>query len=76
TLHGPFMGNFTWALEAVQGHTTVVKDSRELARVVIGMLKDRDESRARGNAARDALLACAGVTGRYLKAIEPYLQGQ
>jgi 3-deoxy-D-manno-octulosonic-acid transferase len=76
TLHGPFMGNFTWALEAVQGHTTVVRDARELARAVITMLRDRDASRARGNAARDALLACSGVTGRYLRAIEPYLQSR
>jgi hypothetical protein len=54
----------------------VVKDSRELARAVIHMLQDRDASRARGNAAREALLACSGVTGRYLKAIEPFLRGR
>jgi hypothetical protein len=43
------MDNFTWALEAVHGHTTVVKDARELADAVTGMLLDRDSSRVEGS---------------------------
>ncbi len=74
TVHGPFMGNFTWALEAVRGHTTVVKDARELADAVTGMLLDRDASRADGIKGRNALEASSGVTGRYCAALEPYLQ--
>lgn len=74
TVHGPSMGNFTWALEAVQGHTITVKDARELAGTVTGMLLDRDASRADGLKARNALEASSGVTGRYLAALEPYLQ--
>ncbi len=73
TLHGPFMGNFSWALDAVQGRTTVVRDARELARAVTAMLRDRDTSRAQGGAAREALLSSTGVTGRYFAVIEPYL---
>ncbi len=73
TVHGPFMDNFTWALEAVHGHTTVVKDARELADAVTGMLLDRDSSRAGGLRAREALTSSSGVTGRYLAALEQSL---
>lgn len=73
TLHGPFMSNFTWALEAVKGHTVMVKDSRELARAASDMLLDRDASRARGIKAREVLLSSGGVTERYLDAIKTYL---
>lgn len=73
TLHGPSMDNFTWALEAVQGHTIVVKDSRDLARAVIDILRDPDARRSRGEAARKALAKAAGVTHRYLEAIGPYM---
>lgn len=75
TVHGPHMSNFTWALEAVKGHTTVVKDARELAHAVTWMLKDREASRLRGAKAQDALLASSGVTQRYLAALDPYLKG-
>lgn len=73
TLHGPFMSNFSWALEAVEGHTTVVRNSRELASTVVDMLIDRDASRARGLKAREALLISSGVTQRYVSALEAYL---
>ena len=73
TVHGPFMDNFTWALEAVHGHTTVVKNARELADAVTGMLLDRDSSRAGGLRAREALTSSSGVTGRYLAALEQSL---
>jgi len=73
TIHGPFMGNFTWALDAVKGHTTVVGNSRELAQRATEMLLDRDASRAGGVTAKEALLSAGGVTGRYLEALEPYL---
>lgn len=74
TLHGPFMSNFTWALEALGGHTTVVRNARELAEAAAGMLTDREASRSAGMAAREALLSSSGVTLRYLDVLESYLQ--
>jgi 3-deoxy-D-manno-octulosonic-acid transferase len=73
TLHGKSMDNFVWALDAVKGLTTTVKDARGLADAVIGMLMDRKASEARGLEAREALRSSRGVTKRYLHALEPYL---
>ncbi len=73
TIHGPYMSNFTWALDAVRGHTTVVRDSRELAQKAADMLLDRVASRAEGIRAKEALIFSSGVTMRYLSALEPYL---
>jgi len=73
TLHGPYMSNFAWAQEAVNGHTIMVKNSRELSHAVCGLLLDRDASRARGLKAREALLSSSGVTQRYISSIEPFL---
>jgi 3-deoxy-D-manno-octulosonic-acid transferase len=73
TLHGPYMSNFAWAQEAVNGHTTLVKNSRELAHAVCGMLLDRNASRSRGFKAKEVLLSWSGVTQRYISAINPFL---
>jgi 3-deoxy-D-manno-octulosonic-acid transferase len=73
TLHGQSMGNFVWALDAVKGLTTTVKDARGLADSVIAMLVDQKASKARGLEAREALRSSRGVTKRYLHALEPYL---
>jgi len=73
TLHGPYMSNFTWALEALGGRTTVVRNARELAEAAAGMLTDREASRSAGMAAREALLSSGGVTLRYLDVLEAYL---
>lgn len=73
TLHGKSMDNFVWALDAVKGLTTTVKDARGLADAVMAMLMDRKASRARGLEAREALRSSRGVTERYLHALEPYL---
>jgi len=73
TLHGPYMDNFSWALEAVRGRTLVVNDPRELAETSIRMLSDREGSRRLGLEARQALEASRGVTGRYMEALERYI---
>ncbi|HOM29511.1 MAG TPA: 3-deoxy-D-manno-octulosonic acid transferase [Deltaproteobacteria bacterium] len=73
TVHGPFMDNFSWALEAIGNRTVTVKDARELSQAVTAMLTDLDSSRRLGMEAKAALVGAGGVTKRYLEALEARL---
>jgi 3-deoxy-D-manno-octulosonic-acid transferase len=73
TIHGPYMDNFTWALDALKGNTFVVRDACELAEIIIKILNDLDGSRDKGKKALNALKAERGVTNRYIRALEPLL---
>ncbi|MDT8272398.1 MAG: glycosyltransferase N-terminal domain-containing protein [Desulfomonilia bacterium] len=72
TIHGPFMDNFSWALEVVSGHTIVVKTGEELAGAVMDVLQGTRFNDL-GQRAREALSAAGGVTDRYVRALAPYL---
>jgi 3-deoxy-D-manno-octulosonic-acid transferase len=73
TIHGPYMANFTWALDVVKGYTVVVKNTRELGRAIVDMVKDREKSEELGRNAMDALRKKQGITQRYRGEISLYL---
>ena len=73
TIHGPYMDNFTWALDAVKGNTFLVSDARELAETIIKIVKNLDGSREKGKKALNALMSEQGVTRRYIQALEPLI---
>jgi len=72
TIHGPYMDNFSWALEVVSGHTVVVKTADELAGAIMEILQGTRFNDL-GQGAREALSAAGGVTDRYVSALAPYL---
>jgi 3-deoxy-D-manno-octulosonic-acid transferase len=73
TIHGPYMDNFTWALDVVKGFTYEVKDPRDLAETLVSIIKDRGLSCEKGQKALEALTGVRGVTERYVEAIEELL---
>jgi 3-deoxy-D-manno-octulosonic-acid transferase len=72
TIHGPYMDNFTWALEAVKGLTIQVSNARELGNAVVDIILGK-EARDIGRQAREALEKGRGVTERYYSALEEIL---
>ncbi len=73
TIHGPHMDNFTWAMEAVEGHTLRVQDVAELGTAVVEAIQDPEKYRTMAHDAREALNTRRGVGRRYVRALEGFL---
>lgn len=73
TIHGSHMGNFTWALEVVDGCTITVGSASELEDAIVEVLWYPEKYRAMADRALTLLEAQKGVTGRYVDALERYL---
>lgn len=69
TIHGPHMQKFTWALDAVKGHTIVVNDATELGQAIADILMQPERHAAMAQRARERLIMARGGTERYLNAI-------
>jgi 3-deoxy-D-manno-octulosonic-acid transferase len=69
TIHGPHMQKFTWALDAVKGHTIVVNDATELGQAIADILMQPERFAAMAQGAREKLIMARGGTERYLNAI-------
>jgi 3-deoxy-D-manno-octulosonic-acid transferase len=69
TIHGPHMQKFTWALDAVKGHTIVANDATELGQAVADILMQPERHAAMAQRARERLIMARGGTERYLNAI-------
>lgn len=65
TLHGPYMGNFLWAMDVVGDHTIQVADAAELAQMLISILSHPETYASKANMARAALDSARGATQRY-----------
>jgi 3-deoxy-D-manno-octulosonic-acid transferase len=73
TLHGPYMDNFLWALDVVQGFTVVVRNAHDLANAAIAVLEKKQGVSELGLRAQEALEKHRGVTDRYLNELKPLL---
>ena len=72
-VHGPYMDNFSWALEAL-GHNTVrIAKASELGSCVIDVFKRSEVYGARASAALGELHKMRGITARYADVIEGLL---
>jgi 3-deoxy-D-manno-octulosonic-acid transferase len=69
TIHGPHMQKFTWALDAVKGHTIVANDATELGQAIADILMRPERYAAMAQGAREKLIMARGGTERYLNAI-------
>lgn len=69
TIHGPYMYKFTWALNAVKGHTLVVHDATELGRIIADILMHPERYAAMARGGREKLIMARGGTERYLHAL-------
>ena len=69
TIHGPHMQKFTWALDAVKGHTIVVNDATELGQAIADILMQPERYAAMAQGACEKLIMARGGTERYLNAI-------
>lgn len=69
TLHGPYMHEFLWALDAVKGHTITVRDATELSRAVVDILMQPERYAAMARGGREKLAMARGATERYLHAL-------
>jgi 3-deoxy-D-manno-octulosonic-acid transferase len=74
TIHGPHMGNFTWALELVDGCTVTVHDALSLADAVADIMTDPEKYRNMARQARVLVEEHKGVTQRYLSMLAGLLQ--
>jgi 3-deoxy-D-manno-octulosonic-acid transferase len=74
TIHGPHMGNFTWALEVVDGCTIQVGNACELENAIVDVLWHPEKYRVMADKALTLLEVQKGVTARYVNALEEYLR--
>jgi 3-deoxy-D-manno-octulosonic-acid transferase len=65
TMHGPYMDNFLWALEAVCGNTMVVTNAGELSRTLMAIIRQPETYAGKARIARQTLEGSRGATTRY-----------
>jgi len=65
TMHGPYMDNFLWALDAVSGNTLIVTNADELSRTVIAVIRRPEIYVEKARLARLALEKASGATVRH-----------
>lgn len=73
TIHGPYMDNFTWALEAVEGSTIRIQRPSELGPTAAKVIHHIDRYRDMAREARESLNTRRGVGDRYLQALKRFL---
>ncbi|HPS94794.1 MAG TPA: hypothetical protein PK600_10045, partial [Deltaproteobacteria bacterium] len=69
----PYMDNFSWALEAVEGSTIRIQRPSELGPTVAQVIHHVDRYRDMARDARESLNRRRGVGDRYLQALEEFL---
>jgi 3-deoxy-D-manno-octulosonic-acid transferase len=65
TMHGPYMDNFLWALDAVSGNTLIVTNADELSRTLISVIRQPEIYVEKARLARLALEKAGGATVRH-----------
>jgi len=73
TLHGPFMSNFNWALDAIQGNTVIVKTPQDLALLMVECFRNIDIYTQLGLKAQERLNTHRGITERYVHILQTQL---
>lgn len=73
TIHGPYMDNFTWALEVVEGSTIRIQSPSELGPTAAQVIHHADRYRDMARDARESLNRRRGVGDRYLQALKRFL---
>lgn len=74
TIHGPFMDNFSWALEIVSGFTIQVNKASELGPVIVQILQQPDAYDSLARNAQRALYNSRGVVTRYIEALSRFME--
>ncbi len=74
TIHGAYMDNFIWAVDAVDGFTIQVDNPDELGRVVCKVFDNIDSYRDMAIKARKCLRKASGVTDQYMDVLSRYFR--
>lgn len=72
-IHGPFMSNFAWAMDVVEGCTVIVHDSCELGDAIVDIYMHNDRYAEQAGRALEAVEGARGITEEYITAIGHYL---
>ena len=73
TIHGPYMDNFSWALDIVGDFTVKVRNAAELGHAITKIMKQGDEYVSLARNAQKALYGSRGVMARYINALGQFI---
>jgi len=73
TIHGPYMDNFSWALDVVGDFTIRVRNAAELGYAITNIIEKGDDYALRARKAQEALHKSRGVEERYVNAVRHFI---